>query len=937
MTRKKGNWKSKTKEEKQKELDDLLDISNKKIEQYQSSPEDMIEFAKFMSKIHNYSALNLSLIDEQFKGAIAVSSYEGWNKLGFSVQRGEKGIGIYAHAPVTIFTNKAGEEKTLREATAEEKTLIRNGILPSKKINHFKKGYVYDVSQTNATAEDLPKIFPNQVWNFDLQGENSIDQLESGVSALASSIGIDIKDMKESIYGELGSARGAYIQYVGGEEEITLNSRNSRTQNIATSIHELAHKKLHSMGEEGFNYPTEIKEFQAEMTSFVVCHNYGMDTSEKAIPYVAQWTKNNEKIDPKLFRQVMNDVRKTAIEFMEKIDEVIISERAEIESNKYYKMIEALNEVPIVDIEKDNISTVEKNLQEVLEEANISLVTKNEFMSELSEKNVPLEEMLKNLKLEEQSDIHDFNDLPEGLYVYDKHNVGELAFYGESPNEIFNHITDIGSFYNSEEVSSRWYDYSGIPESFGVSDEVTNQTIERFKQNAHEQAQQELTALKNTFAVEESKEKEQRNLIFRDQTFSSEDFDTFRNGNFDNTRFENCTFDKILMSNSSFKNTVFADCKFNFADLSNSDLKDSTIYYSEFIGGSLKNSNLENATIRSTRITNTNLSNAELLIAKFEDVSFNDVQIGQSIRHLETVGMYVRGGTREECERYKEIVMDKLVKENFNDSFDIGKMDLEYSSYYEKTINDPDRVSHGSYLESMVDYYQNKLGIDSIVLDYGDFEGDVTASIGKNYVTYFNDTKQFDICDVYGVTAENTSVNEYDRLLLDRSPENCDYVEAFLRESIKAYDKYEVEQNNEKTVEADYRDTYTKPLRTVVIDESIAKLSNSSESYNSLSSWYDEVTNQSDVNTIKELKTIDSIDNFYNIHKQEIENKIDDFVAVTNIDVRKGLNNEEYKDHVSVIAYKLTATNLKKELEEGSFEIPKNDLLITRNQEIEME
>ena len=88
MARKKGNWKSKTKEEKQKELDDLLDISNKKIEQYQSNPEDMIEFAKFMSKIHNYSALNLSLIDEQFNGAIVVSSYEGWNKLGFSVQRG---------------------------------------------------------------------------------------------------------------------------------------------------------------------------------------------------------------------------------------------------------------------------------------------------------------------------------------------------------------------------------------------------------------------------------------------------------------------------------------------------------------------------------------------------------------------------------------------------------------------------------------------------------------------------------------------------------------------------------------------------------------------------------------------------------------------------------------------------------------------------------
>ncbi|MEJ4264142.1 ArdC-like ssDNA-binding domain-containing protein, partial [Enterococcus faecium] len=117
MAYKKGNWKPKTKEQKQKELDDLIKASNSKIEQYQSNPEDMIEFAKFMSKIHNYSPLNLSLIDEGFEGAIAVASYDGWKKLGFQVKAKEKGIGIYAHAPVTVFIDENGEEKTLKEAT----------------------------------------------------------------------------------------------------------------------------------------------------------------------------------------------------------------------------------------------------------------------------------------------------------------------------------------------------------------------------------------------------------------------------------------------------------------------------------------------------------------------------------------------------------------------------------------------------------------------------------------------------------------------------------------------------------------------------------------------------------------------------------------------------------------------------------------------------
>lgn len=55
---------------------------------------------------------------------------------------------------------------------------------------------------------------------------------------------ISIKDMNESGRGEMGSARGEYIQYVDGREEIVLNSRNSRTQNLTTSIHELAHKSF---------------------------------------------------------------------------------------------------------------------------------------------------------------------------------------------------------------------------------------------------------------------------------------------------------------------------------------------------------------------------------------------------------------------------------------------------------------------------------------------------------------------------------------------------------------------------------------------------------------------------------------------------------------------------------------------------------------------
>lgn len=331
MAVRKGNWTPKSKEEKQKELDDLIALSNKKIEEYKSSPQDMIDYFKFMSKIHNYSPLNVSLIQDQFKGAVAVASYARWQQLGFQVQRGEKGIGVYVHAPVTVFTDESGKEKTLREATPQEKAKIKNGEIDSRVLNHFKKGYVYDVSQTNATAEDLPKIFPNRVWNFQVN-EDNLKLLEKGIDDIAKSLNITISTAESH---ELGVAKGAYKQYLDGKDEIVLNPRNSREQNVATSIHELAHRSLHSKENNPDNsISTGVKEFQAEMTSFVVCYNYGFDKSDYTVPYIASWTKNNTEIKPEEFRKIVKEVKDTANHFIEMIDKNILDHQNSMDINQ---------------------------------------------------------------------------------------------------------------------------------------------------------------------------------------------------------------------------------------------------------------------------------------------------------------------------------------------------------------------------------------------------------------------------------------------------------------------------------------------------------------------------------------------------------------------------------------------------------------------------
>ena len=529
MAYRKGNWKAKSKEEKQKELDDLIALSNKKIEQYQADPKEMAEFAKFMSRIHNYSPLNLSLIDEQFKGAIAVASYEGWKKLGFQVQKGEKGIGVYAHAPVTIFIDENGEQKTLREATKEEKIKIKNGELTSRKINHFKKGYVFDVSQTNATEADLPKIFPNRVWNFKID-DISLVQLEKGVADVADKLNISIQDMKESTIGELGTARGAYVQYLDGKEEIALNSRNSRTQNLAVSIHELAHKRLHNKNEKGSEYSTPVKEFQAEMTSFVVCNNYGIDTSEQTIPYIASWTKNNEKINPKEFRQIMKEVSATAMEFIETIDKRILDEQQKLDL-QYTNVVGDLNNLRVYeDIEEiatGEVGFANRTIFHVLSDEGYSLGVKEDL---------PLSE-------------DELTNLENGIYLYDNTDFDkDSLIFAKNAKEMIDKITDLYAFNNPNNSNKdtitlgRWYDFSGVTEEFGLNPEATkigletahsyvlskaNEQTQEISQENQVQNHQEIesekadNAPKNSFTIgqnenDKSKEQKQENSEFYD-------------------------------------------------------------------------------------------------------------------------------------------------------------------------------------------------------------------------------------------------------------------------------------------------------------------------------------------------------------------------------------------------------------------------------------
>ncbi|APC50356.1 hypothetical protein BME96_18920 (plasmid) [Virgibacillus halodenitrificans] len=438
----KKNYSRKTSEERKAEIKELSASALEKIEKYTKSEESLKEFADFMARFYHYSARNNTLIQNQFEGALAVASFKDWKEKGYAVNKGEKGIKILSFTPITRFKNKNGEVKQLLYATKEEKEQIKKGEIKTYKTSAFKVGHVFDVSQTNAPVEDLPKIFPNRVYNFEIEEGNNAVYLKKGIDAVAKELNIEIKDMKDSKLGmkEIGSARGVYVQALSGQSEILLNSRNTETQNLATSIHELAHTRLHRIGNEDANFDKATKEFQAELTSYIVCKHYGMDTSEKAIPYIANWTQNGQKIEDK--QRALEGVHASAKQFIEVMDSVITKEREK--------------EIPL-------------NYQEKLE-----LIQKN---NGLGSNSLELENTEFWRKLE-TSNPEDYKKYLTYKPLYEHENKhGEVKF--EEPTLYIHGVTnDFDSFGKVNEINLQPYKYADVTYTVAIPHE--NGQLESF-------------------------------------------------------------------------------------------------------------------------------------------------------------------------------------------------------------------------------------------------------------------------------------------------------------------------------------------------------------------------------------------------------------------------------------------------------------------------
>lgn len=350
---------------------ELSEVAFQKVREYTETPERLEEYLNFMSKFPELSPRNVALIQEQWPGANAVATYNQWQSMGealgitsdqvfetrntytnkktgrtrevvhnnLSVKTGEKShITLFRPMMVEMIPvldengnqvkNGKGNPKykRLSEATPEEKALKKEGKLKSRFFQErdsktglakFATYKVFELSQTTLKPEFYPKAMPNRHYDFNMDHIRTKEVLE-GLSDYAKNIGITIyqDDAKE-----LKSAKGAFYP---DEQKILLNPDNTPGEVVATTIHELAHASLHNP-KFANSYKEDVskdrRELEAEMTSYLVSKHFGLDTSEKAIRYMALWTDNLTSLDDQQLAQSMKRIHGTVSKIVKSVEQ----------------------------------------------------------------------------------------------------------------------------------------------------------------------------------------------------------------------------------------------------------------------------------------------------------------------------------------------------------------------------------------------------------------------------------------------------------------------------------------------------------------------------------------------------------------------------------------------------------------------------------------
>lgn len=212
----------------------------------------------------------------QRSDATRVAGFHTWHDLGRSVNKGEKGIMIFA--PVLV---RQKDDSPGRHEAAKPDEVFR--------LTGFRTAYVFDISQTE--GKPLPE-FARTTGDLKEYGEK--------LKGLVAEHGIAV-DYDATIAPAQGVSSGGRIRLMPGM---------APAEEFSVLAHELAHEMLHH-SKEASPAPTVVRETQAEAVAFVVCRGVGLETNTAAADYLALYNG-----DKKTLAQSLSVIQETSTKIL---------------------------------------------------------------------------------------------------------------------------------------------------------------------------------------------------------------------------------------------------------------------------------------------------------------------------------------------------------------------------------------------------------------------------------------------------------------------------------------------------------------------------------------------------------------------------------------------------------------------------------------------
>ncbi len=251
----------------------------------QGKSESLVTYLSAMAQFHNYSFRNSLLIFKQRETATRVAGFRQWQKLGRTVKKGEKGIGILA--PLVYKQSKDDQPKKAAKAATDVKS-------SEKEIRGFRIVHVFDVAQTE--GESLPEF-------TGIEGEPG--QWLLWLKNIVSRAGIEVQ-YEDDLDGAEGLSRGG---------RISILSSLPPAESFYVLAHEYAHERLHK-GTRRKETTQKVRETEADAVAFVVSKAIGLDCQNHASDYIQLYHGDVDTL-----QESMHFIQKTAADMIAALQE----------------------------------------------------------------------------------------------------------------------------------------------------------------------------------------------------------------------------------------------------------------------------------------------------------------------------------------------------------------------------------------------------------------------------------------------------------------------------------------------------------------------------------------------------------------------------------------------------------------------------------------